>query len=333
MVLTKTNASFRVHMRKLPSRKPKASGVTDRTSKKLEYSVQVSLRDTGELFTVHKCRGRTKICELKTALELIAGIPSDCQRLSYLDQGDLVDESTFNFNGIIARSIITMMIWPYNGLPALVRAAVSGDICKLMSILGRSDSAGSSQPLGTSLPSPWPSHRLFPALFVSTHRGKKAAVQFLIANGACVKSQTPQGRTALHAAAYQGCTECIDILVAAGAPVHVRDLGGVAPIDAARHAGHQTSVRLLSLSRWQERTAEARPRFHLDPSELFAHQHFCSNLRTCLCGPQAQRYMAQMRSRGREPRSQLCPVVSQHGKRHRLHQQHSHLCEELRATQ
>uniref|UniRef100_A0A3B3RJL9 Ankyrin repeat domain 60 n=2 Tax=Paramormyrops kingsleyae TaxID=1676925 RepID=A0A3B3RJL9_9TELE len=247
--------------------------------------------------------------------------------------GDLVDESTFNFNGIIPRSTITMTIWPYNGLPALVRAAVSGDICKLMIILGRSDSAGSSQPLGTILPSPWPSHRLLPALFVSAHRGKKAVVQFLIANGACVTSQTPQGRNALHAAACQGYTECIDILVAAGAPVHVRDLGGVAPIDAARRVGHQTSVRLLSLSRWQQRTAEVPPRRHLDPSELFAHQHFCSNLRTYLCGPQAQRYMAQMRSRGREPRSQLCPGVTQHGKWHRLHQKHGHLCEGLRATQ
>ncbi|XP_023651247.2 ankyrin repeat domain-containing protein 60 isoform X1 [Paramormyrops kingsleyae] len=320
-------------MRKLPSQKPKASGVTDRSSKKAEYSVRVSLQDTGEIFTVPKCRGHTKICELKTALELIAGIPSDCQRLSYLDQGDLVDESTFNFNGIIPRSTITMTIWPYNGLPALVRAAVSGDICKLMIILGRSDSAGSSQPLGTILPSPWPSHRLLPALFVSAHRGKKAVVQFLIANGACVTSQTPQGRNALHAAACQGYTECIDILVAAGAPVHVRDLGGVAPIDAARRVGHQTSVRLLSLSRWQQRTAEVPPRRHLDPSELFAHQHFCSNLRTYLCGPQAQRYMAQMRSRGREPRSQLCPGVTQHGKWHRLHQKHGHLCEGLRATQ
>ncbi|MGH0181424.1 UNVERIFIED_CONTAM: hypothetical protein FKN15_006983 [Acipenser sinensis] len=53
-----------------------------------QNSLYTRFEDTGELFKLPPCRGQTLIGELKDILELVAGIPSNLQRLSYLDEGN-----------------------------------------------------------------------------------------------------------------------------------------------------------------------------------------------------------------------------------------------------
>ena len=52
------------------------------------FSIKINLVDTAEVFAVKKVCNQTKIKELKIRLELIAGIPSQLQRIMYLDQGN-----------------------------------------------------------------------------------------------------------------------------------------------------------------------------------------------------------------------------------------------------
>lgn len=59
------------------------------------YNIKVDVVDTAEVFTVKKVCNLTKIKDLKTSLELISGIPSQLQRIMYLDQGK--DHLKFNF--------------------------------------------------------------------------------------------------------------------------------------------------------------------------------------------------------------------------------------------
>ena len=51
------------------------------------YDIKISLGDTSEVFRVTNVSNKTQIHNLKTHLELIAGIPSHLQRIMYLDQG------------------------------------------------------------------------------------------------------------------------------------------------------------------------------------------------------------------------------------------------------
>ncbi|MBN3279812.1 ANR60 protein, partial [Polyodon spathula] len=54
-----------------------------------QYSLYMKFEDTGESFEIPRCCAQTPIGELKDALEMVAGIPSTLQRLSYLDEGDV----------------------------------------------------------------------------------------------------------------------------------------------------------------------------------------------------------------------------------------------------
>jgi len=51
------------------------------------YNIKINLVDTGEVFIVTNVSNKTEIRNLKTNLELVAGIPSHLQRIMYLDQG------------------------------------------------------------------------------------------------------------------------------------------------------------------------------------------------------------------------------------------------------
>jgi hypothetical protein len=66
-----------------------------------------------------------KIRDLKGLLELITGIPYNLQRLSYLDDGELIDPREIQYYDVIDGAILMMDIWSI--YLNLIRAAALGD--------------------------------------------------------------------------------------------------------------------------------------------------------------------------------------------------------------
>nr|XP_015220578.1 PREDICTED: ankyrin repeat domain-containing protein 60 [Lepisosteus oculatus] len=160
------------------------------------FGLRVRLRDTGELYSVAECRAGTRVKELKTALELVAGIPTEFQRLSYLDEGDMPDESTLRFNDVVPGGTVTLTVWRQGGWAELVRAAAAGDVPRLQSLLPRGSSLCASRDCGAAPEmTAWQARRAFSALFISAHRGHLPAVRFLLHNG---KSRRALQRPSSH---------------------------------------------------------------------------------------------------------------------------------------
>ncbi|XP_046882613.1 ankyrin repeat domain-containing protein 60-like [Hypomesus transpacificus] len=277
------------------SRPPSASNRTSpnltssvhRVSKTVRFYLNARVRDTGEVFMVPNCHHNMTIRELKCALELAVGIPADFQRLCYLDQGDLMEESTLHYNDIVPGTVLTVGVWPYNGWPELVTAAASGNTYMLKQVMSK------PAPLGSSASS-WLPHRLFSALFITVHRGHTSATRFLLQQGADVGAQTPRGRGALHAAAAQGHVQLIQDLLLGGAPPNMEDCEGMTALSLAEGCGQKKSARQIFLFNWQQRAAAVRIKSHLGEEELFDHQRYNSHLKTWRCGTYAQRYMAHL---------------------------------------
>lgn len=68
--------------------RPKSAIYRD-PSKKVKFSLGARLRETGEMFVVPDCNHNMRIRELKNAMELVVGIPTDFQRVCYLDNGQI----------------------------------------------------------------------------------------------------------------------------------------------------------------------------------------------------------------------------------------------------
>ncbi|XP_040506974.1 ankyrin repeat domain-containing protein 60 isoform X3 [Gallus gallus] len=177
--------------------------------------IQLRLAETNEIFSLPQCQNDLTLKQLKSDLELLTGIPFHFQRLHYLDEIDLPDDSTFMDNDIVPGGTITMRIWKQDGWGHLVAAAVKGDTLKLVQLGVTEEYAGTSpyaKILGPEQKKEWVAHRAFVALFVASHRGHVNTVKFLLSHGADVRSKTPLGRTALHVAAVMGRCECIELL-------------------------------------------------------------------------------------------------------------------------
>jgi len=74
---------------------------------------------------------------------------------------------------------------------------------------------------------------------------RPAPIKMLLKHKARVDGRDVLGRTALHAAALHGHTECVEALLAAGADVNARDNAGVTPLMEAARAGHDVALRRL----------------------------------------------------------------------------------------
>ncbi|KAL0977913.1 hypothetical protein UPYG_G00163150 [Umbra pygmaea] len=276
--------------------RPKSLIHRDR-SIRVKFSLSARLCETGEMFVVHNCHYNMTIRELKHAMELIVGIPTDFLRVCYLDRGDLKEETTINYNDIIPGTAVTLMIWPYNGWGELVAAAATGDVFKLKHVISKPEPQCCCRPRSkgsVAEASSWLSYRLFSALFISAHRGHLPAVRFLLQNGADVKSQTPLGCGALHVAAAQGHVHTILELLLHGAPLDMEDAEGRTALSIARCLHQKRSLQQLSLFQWRERAQGMRLKPHLDQTELFAHQKHDSKLRPFYQGVHGQRYTAHL---------------------------------------
>ncbi|XP_075701576.1 ankyrin repeat domain-containing protein 60 [Rhinoderma darwinii] len=261
------------------------------------FTVRVLLQETGEKFSVSGCSRHMKVGELKEELELLAGIPKHLQTLSYLDDGNMPDSSTFKFNGIIPGGKLSMIVWPYDGVTNLIKFAATGDLVKLKSVGVPPDSSFNTENslrFNEKQKKEWLAVRAGIALYIAAHRGHRHMIRFLLQNGCNVQSKTPLGNTPLHVAAAMGNYDCIEELLASGAQTQNTNGRGHTPLEVARLWGHKRVERRLFLFHWAERTANVSVKTHLDPSELFAHQKYDSKLKTWRNGSCAKRYMANL---------------------------------------
>ncbi|KFO84593.1 Ankyrin repeat domain-containing protein 60, partial [Buceros rhinoceros silvestris] len=208
------------------------------------FSVQLHLAETNEIFSLPRCQSDLTLKKLKSHLELLTGIPLHLQRLQYLDEADLPDESTFQDNDIVPGGTITMHIWRQDGWGRLVAAAAKGETLKLAHLGVTEDVAGftpHAELLRPEQRKEWRAHRAFVALFVASHRGHAQTVEFLLRHGADLHTQTPLGRTALHVAAVAGQCDCLELLLSYGAQALGRDSEGQTGLSLARQWGQKQS--------------------------------------------------------------------------------------------
>jgi CDP-diacylglycerol--serine O-phosphatidyltransferase len=83
-------------------------------------------------------------------------------------------------------------------------------------------------------------------LMVAVEETNLPAIELLIARGAALDLRDAQGATALALAAEMGFQEAVEILLAAGANPNVHDLSGMTPLDVAdEHGSHDIASLLL----------------------------------------------------------------------------------------
>ncbi|KAM6163883.1 ankyrin repeat domain-containing protein 60 [Rhynchocyon petersi] len=191
--------------------------------------------------------------ELKEELDLLAGVPFNLQRLQYLDQGILMDDTTLKFHDVVPGGIISLCVWHYDGWTELVLASVEGDSSKLSSLGVTEDSfyrTANSEHLEGKAWKKWTSQRAFVALYITSHRGHSDAVKYLLEHGANCLRKSPVGRTPLHVAAAMGRVDCISLLIDYGASINEKDAKGETPISIARRLKRKQSERRMFLEYW-----------------------------------------------------------------------------------
>eukprot|EP00062_Callorhinchus_milii_P002926 gi/632939627/ref/XP_007910785.1/ PREDICTED: ankyrin repeat domain-containing protein 60 [Callorhinchus milii] len=271
----------------------------NRTCPKLKkaYNLKVRLQSTGELFWVKDSSDVMTITEMKSKLELVAGVPRKLQRLTYLDEGDLPDNTTLEYNDVVRRGTIIMKTWGQDGWDKILTAAAKGAVSQLSEMGVTKDSTfntPNSRRMNAAQREEWIAERASASLFIAAHRGHHSMVKFLLENGANTVTKTEIGNTALHVAALMGKSECIDQLLSFGALMSTPNNEGVTPQNYAQKRGNQASTRKFLLHQWKLRSASIHLRQHLDYSDLFPHQKFDSSLKTWRKGTHAKLYMLNL---------------------------------------
>ncbi|XP_020025635.2 ankyrin repeat domain-containing protein 60 [Castor canadensis] len=201
--------------------------------------------------------------ELKEELDLMVAIPFDLQRLHYLDQGVLLDDTTLKFQDLVPDGIISLCIWHYDGWTELILAAIDGDPSKL-SCLGITEDSfyrtAHSKHFEGEQWKQWTSQRAFVALYICSHRGHTEAVRYLLAQGTNCVSKSPVGRTPLHVAAAMGRLDCISLLMKHGFSIHDRDNKGETALTVARRLNRKKCEKRMFLLHCMARSGAKDPR-------------------------------------------------------------------------
>ncbi|XP_074066437.1 ankyrin repeat domain-containing protein 60 isoform X2 [Macrotis lagotis] len=143
------------------------------------FSLRVRLEETGDMYRLPSCHADTTVRELKEELDLIAGIPFHFQRLLYLDQGILMDDSTLGFHDFVPGGIISMCLWHQDGWQELALAAMEGDA---------SASCLAKTPVGRT------------ALHVAAAMGRLYCIDLLLEHGASFFEKDLKGESPLDVA-------------------------------------------------------------------------------------------------------------------------------------
>ncbi|XP_053402143.1 uncharacterized protein LOC128557808 isoform X2 [Mercenaria mercenaria] len=260
---------------------------TTKDREKHAFSIFVKLF-TGEKFPLKNISNEMKIQDLKTYMEFATGVPVHMQRISYLDDGELLDQTDIRSNDIVPGATLQMHVWPM--WKELIEACATNDVEWVFRL-------GVTQPTSYHTPGSeymtkrarkaWLQERAFLALFIAAHRGHDKLVRRLIEAGADVNACTPLGRTPLHVAASQGHGHIVDLLLEKGADIDAEDESGATALTIAARFGHKTCERHLFLFRWQERAKRTKP--SAEPPKM-AHQYFDSSFPVWKKGGRCQIY-------------------------------------------
>lgn len=276
---------------KMASKKKGGQRARAQTREKSVFSIFVRLY-TGEKFPLKNVSTDMKIRELKMYMEFATGVPVHMQRISYLDDGELLDQTDIRSNDIVPGATLQMRVWPM--WKELIEACASNDIDWVFRL-------GVTQPTTYHTPGSdymtkrarkaWLEERAFLALFVAAHRGHEKLVRSLIDAGADVNASTMLGRTPLHVAASQGHGHIVDLLLERGADIDAEDESNQTALSIAAKFGHKTCERHLFLFRWQERAKRTRP--SAEPPRM-AHQYFDSAFPVWKKGGKCQMYFSNI---------------------------------------
>lgn len=255
------------------------------------FDIYIYIASTGEKFLLKNVHAEMNIRELKCYAELVVGIPYNLQRLQYLDEGDMLDDSDLRHNDVVAGATINLKLWRM--WDSLVAAVCRGSVDQVLKEGVVVEKAWESlDPLSYKNKVSVAKERASVALFIAAHRGRNNLIKSVIDNGeADVNMKTPFGRTPLHAASSQGHSNAIDLMLEKGASMDEMDVQGKSALMVASQWGFKDSERHLFLFQWQTRAAKTKHR--RKSKSLMMHQQFDSAYPTWLKGRYAQVYFCQ----------------------------------------
>ncbi|XP_076469945.1 uncharacterized protein LOC143300242 [Babylonia areolata] len=260
------------------------------------FKVQVKLIPTDEVFTLNQIHNDMKISELKEYLEFATGLPTHIQRVSYLDEGEMLDDTDVRSNDIVPGATLHLRVWPM--WTTLIEAVAGNDIDHVM-MLGVTNPTEYRSPNSDYMTKrarkAWLEERASVALSMAANRGLEKMCLRLIQSGADVNSATQHGRTALHIASAQGHGNIVDLLLEKGADIDAEDDYGETSLSIAERFGYKSCGRHLFLFHWQQRAKKVTPARNIP---LKPHQKTDSLYPVWKRGGKAQLYVAQLDSPG-----------------------------------
>ncbi|XP_046328632.2 ankyrin repeat, SAM and basic leucine zipper domain-containing protein 1-like isoform X1 [Haliotis rufescens] len=256
------------------------------------FTINVKIEATDEVFPLKNVYSDMKISELKDYMEFATGIPINMQRISYLDEGDLLEHMDIRSNDIVPGATLLMRVW--SQWRDLLEAVAANDDEWVFSL-------GVTHPSDYKTPNSeymikrsrraWYEERAFVALCIAAHRGHDKLCAKLIQAGANLNGTSPLGRTALHVAAAQGHGHIVDLLLEKGANIDAEDDDGNNALTIADKFGHKSCERHLFLFRWQQRAKKLRPSRQVP---LKPHQYYDSKFPVWVEGGQCQLYLTNI---------------------------------------
>ncbi|KAI8759572.1 ankyrin repeat, bromo and BTB domain-containing protein [Biomphalaria glabrata] len=254
------------------------------------YKVNVLLDITDEKFVLNDIHNDMTVAQLKDEVEVATGIPVSLQRLCYLDEGELQDQTDIRSNDFVPNCTLKLKVWPM--YRELVEAVVANDIDWVFR-LGVTESSDYHTPTSDYMSKKsrklWLEERAFIALCIAAHRGYEEMTVKLIENGAKVNMTTPTGKTPLHLAAAKSNGEIINVLLHSGVDVHTEDKNGNTALMIAERFGSKVCARNLFQFQWQQRAKKSKPSPQVP---LFAHQYHDSSFPVWKRGKSAQIYVS-----------------------------------------
>ena len=284
-----------------------ALGLKVINSKLINFKVQI--RCTSEKFEVTNFPVQVRVRELKGLLELICGIPFNLQRLSYLDDGEMLDSKELQYYDVIDGAELMMDVWTiYVGL---LQASVYGSLEEALK-QGVSNKVEWHSPTSDYMyrqdKSAYIAERGGIALFIAAHRGNVELVKGLVNYGVDVNYESAFGRTPLMISVVANKSEIIDHLLSKNADTEVCDLNGDCALSIAKKFGNRLGQHKLAQYKWKKRTeaeAQAKEASRERADDLcvlndhrLPHQVFDSSQKTWFKGNFMQMYMMQLEPLG-----------------------------------
>lgn len=264
---------------------------------------KILIKCTNELFNIVKFPLSMKIRDLKACLEFICGIPFNLQRLSYLDEGELIDSKDIQYYDVIDGGIVIMDIWTmYTGLVQICSFGTIDEALKQGVSQKVEWNSPTSDYMFTRDRNKYIQERGGIALFIASHRGNTNLVKDLISHGANVNYKSSFGRSPLMISVVANKTEIIEFLLDNNANVDQADINGDTALSIAKKFNNKLGIHKLTQYKWKKRTEaemklkakEPEDDDEIFPDKRLPHQVFDSSKKTWLKGNFMQIYMVQL---------------------------------------